>query len=179
MHQLMYVTITMDSSASAFDVRRTVFDELVNDSTFCGDSGRFAPAICDAFVIGGRWSGKLALPKLDRAYRQAINKEWPEGCISVEELGFHPELACRLDALWQSVGGVGNAPETRISDEMHGYLDDAQPLDEALYQEFLADWECMNIVGGQIACEFVDLDGDCIHPDFIGRKWLAIVDYHY
>ena len=62
-----------------------------------------------------------------------------------------------------------------------GYEDDAQIVDQVLYDRLLAPYARQNMrydrSEGHLA--FLDLDGDPVAPTtFIARKWLVVVDYH-
>lgn len=59
MHHLMLVTTTLKPDDTSDDIRSRVYHTLLDDTTFCGDGGRFGSPECDWFVIGGRWSGWL------------------------------------------------------------------------------------------------------------------------
>lgn len=174
MHNRLLVTLNPPADADSERVRRNVHDQLLADDSFCGNGGRFGHPLCDWFVIGGRWSGLLAETLMSGAYRQAVrtrfpdmNREWlPQSLIT--------EHAADLDAIWQAFGGSGLSPYTRCSHEDWGYPDDAMLLSRGLYTALLAEHE------GQDSDResYADLDGDELHPDFIGRKWLVVVDYH-
>ena len=43
-----------------------------------------------------------------------------------------------------------------------------------LYVALLAQYEGLSLDRDS----FADLDGDELQPDFVGRKWLVVVDYH-
>ncbi len=68
MHFLMFVTISMPEGTTSADVCDKVYDELMNDDSFCGNGGRFGSPLCDGFVIGGRWSGILAQTVIGESY---------------------------------------------------------------------------------------------------------------
>ena len=56
-----------------------------------------------------------------------------------------------------------------------GEDDDAALVSQELYDEFLKEFEG---AGGEQHPHFIDLETDEVKPDFIGRKWLVVVDYH-
>ncbi len=159
MHYLMFATLTMLPGESSLDARRRVQNLLLEDDSFCGEGGRFGSPLCDWFVIGGRWSGKLQMALLGDAYQAQIT----------ELVDQHPDA---LNQLWHRFGGTGEHPYTRDAYDDLGCDDDAMIVNQALYDRFLA---------GDIGrfCEtFADLDGDPVDDWFIGRKWLVVVDYH-
>ena len=172
MHNRLLLTLAAPADAGPEQVRRDVFDQLMNDDSFCGGGGRFGSPLCDWFVIGGRWSGLLAETVMGGAFNDKVraladmNQKW----LSKSVIDKH---AAELDAIWQSLGGTGPSPYSRSGYEELGYADDAMLLSKGLYAALLAEHE------GEITGDrYADLDGEELHPDFVGRKWLVVVDYH-
>ena len=162
MHFRMLVTVSLPEGATSEEARSTVHDALMNDDSFCGSGGRFGAPISDWFVIGGRWSGLLAETTFGDAYKTAAAGQ--DGA--------------KLDALWREHGGAGPSPINRDSYDELGYPDDAMPLTPELYASLLSAYEGHDMFGDWSHCEFVDLDFEALKPDFAGRKWLVVVDYH-
>jgi hypothetical protein len=76
--------------------------------------------------------------------------------------------------MWLEHGGTGPSPYTRSGYD--AYPDDAMLLTDALYAALLAEYQ-----GQDCDCDsdgYADLDYEALHPDFVGRKWLVVVDYH-
>ena len=158
MHYLMFVTLTRLPGETSLDARRRVQNLLLEDDSFCGEGGRFGSPLCDWFVIGGRWSGKLQMALLGDAYQTAIN----------QLLDQHRDA---LNQLWHLFGGTGEHPHHRSDDDL-GFDDDAMIVNQALYDRFLAG-------DPSRYCEtFADLDDESVDETFLGRKWLVVVDYH-
>jgi hypothetical protein len=158
MHSLMFVTLSMKPGETSLDARRRVQNLLLEDDSFCGDGGRFGSPLCDWFVIGGRWSGKLPMALLGDAYQAAMG----------QLLDRHRDA---LNQLWHLFGGTGEHPHNRSDDDL-GFDDDAMIVNQALYDRFLAG-------DPSRFCEtFADLDDESVDETFIGRKWLVVVDYH-
>lgn len=68
-------------------------------------------------------------------------------------------------------------PRDRFADL--GAEDDAVPLTAGLLDTLLAPY--LGVAehrDGPWGCEYADLDGDPLTRDAVGRKWLAVVDYH-
>ena len=84
------------------------------------------------------------------------------------------EHGAELDAIWQAQGGTGPSPYTRSAYEHLGYRDDAMPITQALYDALLSEFAGTNSDRELYA----DLDDEELSPDFVGRKWLVVVDYH-
>jgi hypothetical protein len=172
MHYLMLVTLTMLPDETSPEARKRIYSQLVDDHTFCGDGGRFSVPICDWFVIGGRWSGLLRETVMGDAYREKFRERFTEftGYYSPDRV---KERAEDLNVLWHEFGGSGPSSLNRDSYREHGYEDDVMPLDRTLYKHLLTKY------AGQCWCEsFVDLDDEDVDETFIGRKWIAVVDYH-
>ena len=70
---------------------------------------------------------------------------------------------------WFVIGGRFSGCLARF-----GTADDAMLLTSALYDRFLAQYEGFTVDG-----EYVDLEGEQLSREFIGRKWLVVVDYHH
>ena len=64
---------------------------------------------------------------------------------------------------WFEIGG-------RFADELD---DNAEFLTAELYDDHLAEYEGFDGIEG-----FVDLERETLSREFIGRKWLVVVDYH-
>ena len=177
MHNLMLITLTMSTEATSLDVRSHAQSELLNDDSFCGEGGRFGSPLCDWFVIGGRWSGLLKETLLGDPYQAAFAARFPELAGGAFQSSLVDKHRAALNDLWHSFGGVGDSPVTRSGYDDLGCEDDAMLLDQSLYDRFLATYAGQADRIGRRS-EFADLDFDEVHPSFIGRKWLVVVDYH-
>ncbi len=178
MHYLMLVTLTILPGETSPEARERIYSQLIDDHSFCGDGGRFSVPVCDWFVIGGRWSGLLGETVVGDAYREKLRATFPEfsGYCSPDRVKEH---AGELDALWREFGGSGPSSLNRDAYRHLGYDDDAMPLARTLYDKFLvAHAGALSGHGGDGACEFIDLDDEAVDETFIGRKWIAVVDYH-
>lgn len=178
MHFQMLITIEMPLDADSETVRKSVYEALVNDESFCGEGGRFGCPLADWFVIGGRWSGLLAEALIGNAFRRALQATFPElkdGELIPAWAEAHP---AEMNALWASCGGKGIHPWNRSSYDEHGYEDDAMPLTQALYDALLAQYKGSATEQDGGHCEYADLEHEQLCPDFIGSKWLVVVDYH-
>jgi hypothetical protein len=179
MHYLMLVTLTMLPGETSPEVRERIYSQLVGDSSFCGDGGRFASPVCDWFVLGGRWSGLLRETVIGDVYRDKLAATFPEFTASYYSTDRVKERAGELDALWQEFGGSGPSSLNRDAYREFGYDDDAMLLDRTLYDKFLITHAgALSSHGDDGACEFIDLDDEDVDESFIGRKWIAVVDYH-
>jgi len=135
-----------DVTSSA--VRSTVQNILEQDTTFCGDGGRFGSALADWFVIGGRWSG--ALQNIEES--EEGNDKWtkelhillhgackvvhPDNPIATQCYGFTDkdikENALAFQQAWEKHGGKGKNPYARDTYNNNGYEDDAMLITQEI-----------------------------------------------
>jgi len=64
------------------------------------------------------------------------------------------------------------------SENDYGEEYDALPVTEELYDQFLAPYEGEIVAYENDALAFVDLDQEEVSRDFIGTRWVVILDYH-
>jgi hypothetical protein len=179
MHYLMLITFTMLPGETSQDAREKAFDLLLEDESFCGEGGRFGSPICDWFAIGGRWSGYLRETLIGECYRETLKQRFPKLAGDYYTEADAKAHADALDALWREYGGSGPSPFNRSGYEQLGYDDDAQPVDRTLYEHFLAEYRGeSDRKENSYRCKFADLGGEEVDDSFIGRKWIAVVDYH-
>jgi hypothetical protein len=177
MHYLMLITFTMLPGETSQDAREKALDLLLEDESFCGEGGRFGSPLCDWFVIGGRWSGDLHKTLIGDAYRETLKQRFPQLAGEFYRPDDAKAHAPALDALWREYGGSGPSPFNRSGYEQLGYDDDAQPVDRTLFEHFLAEYRG-ETDRREPSGRFADLDGEEVDDSFIGRKWIAVVDYH-
>lgn len=178
MHFQMLVTLSQPAEMSSENVRHTVFESLQNDESFCGDGGRFGCPLSDWFVIGGRWSGFLAETLIGEAFRKALAARFPDLPQPICPAELATDRQEELDALWAGCGGSVPNPYSRSGYEEYGRDDDAMLLTRELYDRLLSEWEGSATEQDGGHCEYADLDGEVLPPEFIGQKWLVVVDYH-
>jgi hypothetical protein len=172
MHHRLLITLKAPTDADSATVRNDVYNRLMSDDSFVGEGGRFGSPLCDWFVIGGRWSGYLAEIVIGESYKNALFARLPEFDRDFLPRSLVDRHRADLDELWRIHGGTGPSPYSRSGYEDHGYPDDAMPLTAELYKALLARFENRNDEG------HADLDDEALQPDFVGRKWLVVVDYH-
>ena len=180
MHYLMLITLTMLPGETSQQARNRAHDLLVDDPSFVGEGGgRFGSPISDWFVIGGRWSGHLRKTLMGLPYRYALEQRFPKLALDwYSDSDVAPHRAA-LDALWREFGGSGPSPFHRDAYADDGYDDDALPVNRELYDHLLAEYRGeSNRKEDSLHCRFADLDGEDADESFIGRKWIAVVDYH-
>lgn len=180
MHTLLLVTLALECRDTSLDARQSVYSQLLDDGSFCGDGGRFGHPISDWFVIGGRWSGVLRERLLGDGYQRQLKQRFSQFADKSYNPACLQECADGLDALWREFGGEGRSPFNRNDYAPLGGDDDALPVDRAIYDELLAEYQGERIGQddrGRYA--FVDLDDEDVDENFIGRKWIVAVDYHW
>ncbi len=174
MHQLLLVTTRADQYKSTEDAREKVFAQLENDQSFCGTGGRFGGPIADWFVIGGRWSGELVKPE---SYTDDVKKIYniDDDFISESEINKQKKA---LEKYWTSFGNKLPEPLFRDPYIEYGYDDDCLLITPDIYQRFLLDYVGQSEAYTLGNCTFIDLEYDAVSPQFIGKKYLIVVDYH-
>jgi hypothetical protein len=176
MHNLMLVTINKDCAENSQEAREYVNAELMNDNSFVGDNGgRFGTNVCDYFSIGGRWTGELQMRLMDKDFYEEVEKELKkatgkEYITSEDRKKYMPAI----QSLWKLMGGKGDNPYTN-EDPDNGNECDAMIVTKKIYEKILKNYEGMSQGDDW---DFVDLDYDCVNKDFIGRKWIVVVDFH-
>lgn len=178
MHFRMFVTTSQSEDADSLTVRSSVFHTLASDDSFCGSGGLFGSTVCDWFEIGGRWSGILAIAQIGETYRAAVTARFPEMANKWLPHSLVLNHGDELDALWRLHGGIDQSPFTRNDGSTIGFTDDALLLTEDLYATLLAQYQGNAMVSDAGHFEYVDLDQEQLQPDFVGRKWVVVIDYH-
>lgn len=185
MHYSLMVTVGKDKAENSEEARNYVQSELENDDSFVGEGGRFSSPIADWFVIGGRWSGHLAQQYLTKDFFEEVKTQLKLGGdfgLSTKEV---EENKDKIQKVWESVGGKGENPYNRDSYNHGGFEDDAMIVDKTLYEKLLKEFEG-EYKGGKtwgdkneyFDLHFVDLDDEEVSKEFIGKKWIVVVDYH-
>ena len=64
-------------------------------------------------------------------------------------------------------------PEKRNVYRDDGYEDDAMIVTEEIYNTLLKEYE-----GSKESEDHADLDHESVSLDFVGKKWVVVVDYH-
>jgi hypothetical protein len=149
MHSTILITISTEHAKDSIEARSYVFETLMDDPTFLDEGGK---AVCDRFVIGGRSSGLLT--ELDERQHERPSPASPWVLRSPSAPGA-PDVFKDL-----------------------GAEDDAMLVDERLYGRLLAQFEGLNGVwlGPNKDLVYFDLDNEPVSPEFIGTKWLVVVD---
>ena len=189
MHYRLLVTFEKESAATSEEARRYVEQELLNDPSFSG-GGRFGGGVADWFVIGGRWSGELSRATWGRAVEKQIasleKKEklqvWGAYYVNKKMREAQARLKQQVEELYAAALPQEHHDKSLVYDRDTyrdlGYEDDAMRLTQELYDSLLAEYAGDFIARSQYSVAFVDLDYDPLDPDFVGKKWLVVVDAH-
>lgn len=178
MYYRFLVTLENGAARNSTEARRHAAQTL--DAQ--GFAGEYAMA--DWFVIGGRWSGELSrhtwaklisaeMDALERAHGVQVWGAFYGG--DEEKQRIQRELAERFQAIWNAAAPCAfrDIPIQRDTYKADGYEDDAMLLSQQLYDALLQEY------AGQHRSEYhVDLDGEDVSPEMVGRKWFVVVDYH-
>lgn len=140
----------------------------------------------DWFRIGGRWSGQLTRARLNKDKLDKFQKKFKD--IGGNYISKHqPEEARMIQAyklfkkIFPDYKGLLPVARPYYGGDTYGCSDDAQIVDECLYDELLKDKEGLSEKRGDHfgALHYLDLEGDPVSKNFINNKWLVIVDYHH
>ena len=190
MHYRMFVTVKRQGIETSEDARSVVYEKLLNDTSFCGEGGRFGAPPADWFVIGGRWSGELSrvtwakklTKEIERMEEKAGVEVWGTHYASGEKQIAQINLKNTIEKLYRQslpkkFNGKGLVYDRDMYEEL-GYEDDAMLVTENLYNTFLKAYEGNDSHADDYRVAFSDLNYEIVSSDFIGRKWLVVVDYH-
>ena len=189
MHYRLFVTFNKKKAKTSEDARVYVESKLIQggfvyESEDWDEEGNFIGkplskfhGWCDWFVTGGRWSGELAIRRLNQKkidkFRKAFDKKY----------GWYTNVEIKANMRQQQSKNLfreyfpnfkGEHPFWRYNYEPQGFEDDAQIVDEKLYKECLKHFEGQYIVEEH----FIDLDKEKVNLKFIKKKWIVVVDFH-
>ena len=173
MHYKAIITFNKENAENSEEAR-TYAHQFLIDEGFCAESGRFNCPIGDWFVIGGRWSGCLSELDVEGDLYEEVRKMLKikkDDFLSTDDVEKNKK---KIQELWLKMGGKGLNPLGRNAYSDYGYDDDSAIVDKKIYDKLLKEHkgECDD---GE---HFWDLDYDEVSKDFIGNKWIVIVDYH-
>src|SRR3990167_2639739 len=179
MHNCLYFTFNRDKAKNSLEAREWAITELEDEGFF--DQKRFSSGRGDWGVIGGRWSGDLTLKQLDQTKVKQLleqtnkvkGKNEKERDTKREELFYEafPDFPKQYKGKIVPIP----CPLTRGTYEHHGYDDDAMIITTELYNAiFKKDREGKDSDDD----DFIDYEFDVCTKDFIGNKWVVVVDWH-
>jgi hypothetical protein len=192
MHYRLYVLTDKSNANNSKEARDYVNDQLLNDSSFVGEGGRFSSPIADWFVIGGRWSGVLTQIQLNQS---TLKRFWDE--FEAKKLGWTSkensaeDQAKKTHKLFKSYFPKfkGLVPVYRGDDIQYnrfenGADDDAMLVTKKLWkiikENFKKEYERELPEYPEVEEDYiVDLEGEPLTDNsVIGKKWIVVVDFH-
>lgn len=182
MHSRLIVLMNKHGAENSLEARRRVDHRLAHEH-FVGEGSLFTSPPSDWFVIGGRWSGFLTELHLDQDKLRAFYKEFESqklGWVGGQGRLVENQKAKSLGLFHQCFPNFeGKPPVWRDAYLLFGHEDDAQILDEVIFQAL----EKLSVYPGSDLYEgncYVDFDSyDAVRSEDVGKKWVVIVDFHF
>jgi len=171
MHFKALMTFKKENAKNSQEAREYVINYLENEG-FCS-SGYFSNSIADWFVIGGRWSGELQNIDIEKKIKKMLQKKGKPKDEFIYESDIE-ENKKEIEKIWKDSGGKGECSWIRDNYKVDGYEDDAMIVNKEIYDKFLKEYEGDTSDGEY----FWDLDYEEVDKEFIGNKWIVVVDYH-
>jgi len=182
MHSLLCVCLPRSQARSSLQARKKVSDYLAAEGfdTPARFSGR-----CDYFRVGGRWSGWLTQLRLESQGPKRIKRFW-ESCKAATT---NEEVAKLFKEAFPKFRGKVPVGRNTAMLPDYGYPDDAQIMDEPLFQKLKKGF-CEEIPYGDegpVAVIFATEDyiqdpaGDFPWPKNgteAAKFWIVVIDYH-
>jgi hypothetical protein len=188
MHALLYVLCPKDGLVDSKSARNHVFNWLTENG-FTGNGGFFQNYIADWFRIGGRWSGDLVASQMDQEKLQALTKEFEEkhGFWISKDISEQTRQEQYGELLKQYFPDYQGMPWSfRNSYKVDGYEDDAQIVNQKLYDAIIKDnlMDHLDVEliwnGGSVINTDMHEKSQPVAPDtYIGKYWIVVVDFHY
>jgi hypothetical protein len=188
MHALLYVCCPKDGLGDSQTARNHVFNWLT-DNGFTGNGGFFQNYIADWLVVGGRWSGDLVASQMDQVKLQALTKEFGDkyGFWISKDVSEETRQAQYGELLKQYFPTFQGMPWAfRNSYKVDGYEDDAQIVNQKLYDAIIKDnlldtidTEQLWSGGAVIATDMINNHHPVTPDRFIGNYWITVIDFHY
>ncbi len=186
MHARLIVLLDKQDGETSLDARERANERLLREGFAGQGGGLFASSPSDWFVIGGRWSGQLTELRLDQDKWKAFRAEYEDQRLGwISRKNPEEKQKARAQKLFRQFFPEfkGEPPVSRDPYEVFGFEDDAQVLDEVLF-EFLEGLEDYGDIaqGNDLysgGC-FVDLDDPYAGLDsaIVGKKWCIVIDFH-
>ena len=188
MHAILYVLCPKHGLEDSKSARDHVFHWL-SDNGFTENKGLFQRYYADWFVIGGRWSGELTANQLDQEKIKALNNEFEKkyGFWINKDITEEIRREQYNTLLKQYFPDYQGSPWAfRDSYQESGYEDDAQIVNQSIYDRIIKDHLIDEISqeklwnGGAVIATDMQDNKDPTTPDrFIGKYWIVVVDFHF
>lgn len=177
MHGVLYVCLPRSEARSSLQARKKVCEYLTQEGF---DTQLRFSGHCDYFSVGGRrYSGRLSLLRLRQEQPKAFDRFWKKytgGSTGDEAEALFQELFPKYR---------GKLPFNRDRVGDFGEPDDAQVMDEALFQQLKAgfgstvdySWEIKE--PNVICTEDTDDFEWPTNGEEAKKLWVVVIDYHF
>lgn len=177
MHAVLYVCLPRSQAPNSLQARKKVCDYLSEEGfdTQLRFSGR-----CDYFSVGGRYSGLLTLLRLRQEQPKQFDRFWKRYWMkSISEK--------EANSLFREMFPKyrGKLPIYRARSGGYGHPDDAQIMDEPLFQQLRAGFSdsvdsSYEITEPNVICTEDTDDFEWPKTSKEAAKfWVVLIDYHF
>jgi hypothetical protein len=176
MHGVLYVCLPRSEARNSLQARKKVCEYLTQEGF---DTQLRFSGHCDYFSIGGRWSGRLALLRLRHEQPKAFNRFWKQytgNSTNDEARALFRELFPKYR---------GKLPINRGRVGFEGSADDAQIMDEPLFQQLkkgfgsVVDYSYEINEPNVICTEDTDDFQWPKSAEEAAKLWVVVIDYHF
>lgn len=196
MHQKLFLTLNADSYGNAVNVVRKWCDSghYSYNNIHRFQSG-YSEGIWDRYYCGGKFSGTLlsayswSLPYF-ALYREYVDApEVFDRRVSIHDLQREKkERLESLNSVWRDIAPDYlkdiDHPYSRSNYSSFDYKDDVQVVTESIFETFLLNYtrtkfasEPHHKVTDKSFLSYIDIDREQCSVDFIGQKWIVVIDY--
>jgi hypothetical protein len=176
-HFILYVCLPLEQAQTGRQAREGAVQYLSEEGFHCEDDGeskgRFLGA-SDYFSVGDRYSGTLTLLRLKHLHPEKFGSFWkqyqnmrtPKTSTALFRKSF-PEFRGRVPVAREKVG-------------FYGYKDDAQIMDEVLFEELKRGFGKKQRYEYELEKPNVITTGEWPKDksSVIGNYWIVVIDYH-
>lgn len=183
MHYRYIVVMDKDHADTSEEARTDVRDYL-EENDFAGSGRRFNSGLADWFVIGGRWSGELTRVGIGEEKMEAFYSQfdknfglWTSGKSGVTDEMRKEQIESEFWKFFPDYSGFRKPLPLVFSRSQYkdnGYEDDAQIIDEALYENLIKDLQEKLDEESYLD---IDYKENATKEEMLGR-WVVVVDYH-
>ena len=180
MHGVLYVCLPRSEARSSLTARKKVCEYLTQENYDATEPPFSGGCDYDYYSVGGRYSGRLILLRLRQEQPRQFDRFWKRYWmkdISEEE----------AERLFRATFPKfrGKLPINRGGTGFEGEADDAQIMDEPLFQELKAGFSNVVDYSYEISEPNVICTDDT--DDFewpttaeeAGKLWVVVIDYHF
>ncbi len=179
MHGVLYVCLPRSEARSSMQARKKVCEYLTQEGF---DTQLRFSGHCDYFSVGGRWSGRLNWLRLRHENSKHFDKFWKQ-YVETETGEEEKQLFQKAFPKFR-----GNPPFLRRRGRtgFFGHADDAQIMDEPIFQQLKAGFSEEISYAYEITepnVIFTDDPDDDFEwpetPEEAAKFWVVLIDYHF